>query len=432
MKVCAKCERNLDERSFELRSDRPGQYRRECRDCRNYSEFRLDSGCIPFGTPIERASAESLIAHGNLVKAALALQLEPRQLRAHLTELKRRAARSGYAPGSDMTKVVPEGFGVKGVSTYYRIDPATGENKPSGQWVKTSRDEDHKYAALLTAMESVADSWTGKATPSDEPTACNDDLLCVYPMGDPHLGMFAWAPETGADFDLSIAESTLCDAVDQLVAGAPPAREALIINLGDFFHADNKSNTTTRSHHALDVDTRWAKVMRVGVRTMRRCIDRALEKHAIVRVICEIGNHDDHASIMLALCLSQYYEREPRVIVDTSPAKFHWLRFGATLIGVTHGDTVKPDQLPGIMACDRKEDWGQTEYRYWYTGHIHHDTLKEYPGVIVETFRTLAPRDAWHAGQGYRSGQDMKVDVIDRRFGRITRNTVGVRQLRTP
>jgi hypothetical protein len=162
---------------------------------------------------------------------------------------------------------------------------------------------------------------------------------------------------------------------------------------------------------------------------MRRIIDKAKEKHDMVTVICEIGNHDDQSAVMLALCLSLYYENDPRVTVDTSPALFHWYRFAENLIGVTHGDKVKPQNLGPIMASDRKQDWGETTYRYWYTGHVHHDSLKEYPGVTVETFRTLAPRDAWHHGQGYRSGQDMKCDTIHAKYGRINRHIVGIRQI---
>ena len=144
---------------------------------------------------------------------------------------------------------------------------------------------------------------------------------------------------------------------------------------------------------------------------MRRAIDRMLAKFEIVDVICEIGNHDWHTSIMLAICLDQYYENEPRVTVDTSPAKYHWYRFGQNLIGVTHGDTVKLADLGEIMACDRAQDWGDTKHRYWITGHIHHDTVKELRGCTVESFRTLAPADAWHRGQGYRSGRDLKLLV---------------------
>lgn len=388
---------------------------------------------IAFGTPMQRACAEALIKAGNVVDAALELQLEPTQLRGHLSELKRRAAARGWAPASDMTKTTPLGFHVKGVSTYYRavLDSEgnpTGQMVPSGQWVKTKRDEESKYEALLDALQAIVEPLRAVASPIPVAGDFDEDLMCVYPMGDPHLGMLAWPAETGNAFDLRIAEDNLFAAVDHLVSLAPPAKLGVVMNLGDFFHSDNKKGETTRGT-PVDVDGRWPKVLAAGIRVMRRLIDRALEKHEHVHVVNEIGNHDDHTSIMLSIALDQFYEREPRVTIDTSPEPFHWIRFGKVLIGVHHGDKTKPTNLLGVMACDRAQDWGETEYRYWYIGHVHHDSLKELPGVTVESFRTLAGKDAWHHGQGYRSGRDMKMDVIHRQFGKINRHIVGINQI---
>lgn len=39
------------------------------------------------------------------------------------------------------------------------------------------------------------------------------------------------------------------------------------------------------------------------------------------------------------------------------------------------------------------------------------------PGCVVESFRTLAAPDAYASGAGYRSGRDMKLDVIHRLWG---------------
>ena len=81
------------------------------------------------------------------------------------------------------------------------------------------------------------------------------------------------------------------------------------------------------------------------------------------------------------------------------------------------------------MATDRAKDWGETEYRYWATGHIHHDTLKEYPGVKVESFRTIAAKDAYATWNGYRSGQDSKAIVYHKDFGEVERHTVNLRMV---
>lgn len=382
-------------------------------------------------TPAQATITQTVLRYGSVSEAAKAMGMNPSTLRGKLSEARRRAAKRGWAPeyATHGEHPTPEGYNVKGVSTYFRKNDETGGMEVRGRWVKTDKEKEHQLAVLLDAIEPLADKFRGKSPKARAPKALDRDLLCVYPMGDPHVGMFSWAKETGEDFDLKIAEDHLITAVDQLVSIAPPAREALVINLGDFFHADNKSNTTTAGTR-LDLDTRWAKVLSVGIRTMRRIIDRALERHRVVNVMCAIGNHDEHGSIVLALCLEAFYSNNPRVKVSTTPDPFQFFRFGQCLLGVTHGNTVKPDQLPNIMACDRKEDWGATSYRHWYTGHVHHDSLREYAGCKVETFRTLAPRDAWHHASGYRSGQDMKVDVLHREWGHLNRHIVGIQQIK--
>jgi len=81
------------------------------------------------------------------------------------------------------------------------------------------------------------------------------------------------------------------------------------------------------------------------------------------------------------------------------------------------------------MAADEPEAWGRTKYHYWLTGHIHHLTRKEYPGCIVESFRTMAARDYFAQHGGYRSGRSMEAMVLHREFGEFARYTVDIRQL---
>ena len=108
-------------------------------------------------------------------------------------------------------------------------------------------------------------------------------------------------------WNMEIAEQTMVDAVDHLVDLAPPAKTAVIVNLGDYYHVDDNSKKTKRSGNLVDVDGRQEQAYQVGIRILRRCIDRALEKHENVHVICEIGNHDDLSAYMLALCIDNYY-----------------------------------------------------------------------------------------------------------------------------
>lgn len=317
----------------------------------------------------------------------------------------------------------PEGYFIKGTSTLY--DDA-GAIKL--QWVKTNREQEEQGKALIEAVRA-AFGESPKVPPIAAPIITDDDLLTIYPQGDPHLGMYAWAAETGADFDLDIAERNLVEAMRRLVAASPASKQALVVNVGDFFHGDTSANRTMRSGHALDIDTRWAKVLRIGVRAQKACIDAALERHEFVRVINEIGNHDEHTSQMLTLALAMFYADNPRVVFDDSPAKFHYHVFGKNLIGVTHGDMTKPDALGGIMATDRPEDWGATKFRIWLTGHVHNRRVFELPGCLVESFRTLAGKDSWTAASGYRAGRDAQSIVLHREFGERERHHIDISAL---
>jgi hypothetical protein len=146
-------------------------------------------------------------------------------------------------------------------------------------------------------------------------------------------------------------------------------------------------------------------------------------------VICVIGNHDDIGALWLQQALALKYEDNPRVRIETKPGKFHYYQHGKVLIGTTHCDTGKPEKLSGVMAADMPVAWGETEFCYWFTGHIHSRKVLEFPGVMWETFRTLAPNDAYATSAAYRSGRDMTSIVMDERFGEVERHRFDVRML---
>ena len=384
-----------------------------------------DLGLLDFcESEAQRRIVEALVkSDGNRKKAGDSIGITERSVYRTISLLRKRAARHGVSPDYGLTHATPPGFAVKGVSTLYNAD---GEQ--TAQWVKTTAESQRPEALREGILEAFED-YRGRGKVSAAPKHSEADLMTVYPMGDPHLGAYSWAEETGDDFDLKIAEQNLCESVSRLVACSPKSEVGLILNLGDFFHSDTSENRTLRSGHALDVDTRWAKVLRVGVRAMMQCIESACRKHQTVIVKNLIGNHDDHTSQMLSIALGLFYEGNERVIIDESPSKFWFHRFGRVLIGATHGDTCKPTALPGIMAHDRAGDWGETKHRYWYTGHIHSQTVMEFPGVLWESFRTLAGKDAWTASKGYRSGRDMYAIVHAKDHGEVERHRVDIGML---
>lgn len=334
-----------------------------------------------------------------------------------------KAARLGIAPGHFENGVAPG----------YLMGKVTVQRNANGQvertWERQSPEQRLSQEAFETALGDVAEAIKGLAPLSPAPVQTNSDLLTVIPMGDPHFGMLAWWREVGESFDLDIAEKLTFGAVDRLVSLVPATETALLLNLGDYFHADNSTNRTPQSGAQLDVDGRFPKIASIGFRAMLRCIDRMLEKHQTVIVRNNRGNHDPHQAAMLTIAVQAYYHNQPRVIVESSPSSFMYYLFGKNLIASTHGDGAKLGDLPQIMANDAPEAWAAAKFRVWHCGHFHHDQVKDLIGCTVETHRTLAAGDAWHRHQGYRANRDMKAIVYHKDFGEVNRIRCGVEML---
>lgn len=351
---------------------------------------------------------------GNTRKIAADMGLTMRSVQRRITKL----AHSGYVPSQGLQTLYPDGFTLGKVTVQRN---AHGEIERT--WERMCADGERRQEVMHGIIEGMLGELP-RAAPMPAPTDTRPDLLTVYPFGDPHVGMYAWADETGENWDLQLAEQVHCDAMHLLVQATPRSEKALVVNLGDLFHYDSLEAKTPRSGHHLDADGRYAKMIQVGVKMMRRCIASALEKHAHVHVINVPGNHDETGALWLSQALSIAYENEPRVTIEMSPALFSYYRFGKVLLGTHHGHTCKPEKLPSVMAADQAQDWGSTLHRHWLTGHIHHEMKKEYPGCTVESFNTLAAKDAYAANGGWRSGRSLQAVVYHKEHGEVARSRV--------
>jgi hypothetical protein len=315
-----------------------------------------------------------------------------------------------------------------GTSEYYTYDDE-GNMQLRGKWVKNRLDNEK----ILENVKSMIDSMSENVPTFNGPekvTETSDDIITVIPFGDPHIGLKTYVQEVGEDFDLNTAKNELCNAVEYLVKTVPPSSRCVIINLGDFFHNESIFNQTTHSGHSLDVDGMVPDMINIGITAMRTAIETALQYHDTVEVINNTGNHDEVLSHALSYTLHNVYENEPRIIINTDPTYRKYVRFGKVLIGSTHGNKTKDNELPLIMATERPVDWGETEFRYYFRGHHHHSAKKEYSGCLVEQFRTLAPNDSYAHNNGYLSRQDMCAITMHKDYGEISRTTCAINMIR--
>ena len=336
-----------------------------------------------------RAAAKELsISHGTISNA--------------VKSLKYKASLHGYSPQHDMTRTVPDNYIVKGVSTYYNKD-----GKPSGQWVKSKLDESRAEIAMLEAIEAVKDDIP-RAIPRMHDSLGLDHLLNCYVITDYHLGMLSWREETGADWDLKIAEDMIIKWFAQAIHQSPQANQCVF----------------AQSKHLLDVDTRFAKLVRVAIRVLRQIIDMLLAKHQQVHVIMADANHDPVSQIWLREWFAVFYENEPRITVDRNPSPYNAYEFGNVGLFFHHGHKRKVENVSEVFAALYREMFGRTKYAYAHMGHMHHLHVKENPLMIVEQHRTLAANDAYAARGGWISGRDAKCISYHKQYGEVSRLTV--------
>jgi hypothetical protein len=316
----------------------------------------------------------------------------------------------------------PVGFNVK------RLTQHVNNQGLKEEWTQFT-PESATYEATLEAIDRTMEKHAGivpeillNVGPQME------DLATFYPIIDHHLGLYSWEPETGANYDLTIATKILRESLLDLISQTPNSTRAVILNIGDFFHSDNNRNRTERSANVLDADGRYAKILEIGIDLELYAIELALTKHSCVEVRNLPGNHDPYATIALNSSIRQAFKNNPRVHVSRDPSPFFFWRFGKVLVGATHGDMIKHTDMPSVMAAYAARDWGETEHRYVYLGHVHHKSMGggERFGATWETFRTLAPKDAWASQSGFASGRSMVAITHHRDTGEKYRNTVTI------
>lgn len=363
-------------------------------------------------------AVDAVAAHGSKSAAARALGIPAATFNTRWRTATCRDFKAEVQPiiGGE-AHAIPEGYKLKGTSTL--ID-RNGNAKL--QWVKT----DASLEKLREMQEAAFRALTAELKPLPKisgPRSVSADLATLYTLTDCHVGMLAWDKETGADWDLKIAEECLTQTLIRMIDSAPSSGTGIVNQLGDFLHFDSLQPLTPTSKHVLDADSRFQKMVEVSVRILRRIIEHALTKHRHVQVFMHEGNHDPAGSVWLRVMFAQLYARNSRVAVGMSPNPYVAYQHGKTLLGFHHGHlrNTKGGALPLLFAAQYPKEWGETEYRYIHTGHMHHVEEKEHPGIKVVQHPTLAAPDAYAARGGWLSKRQATSMTYSKEFGECAR-----------
>ena len=233
-------------------------------------------------------------------------------------------------------------------------------------------------------------------------------------LPDLHVGLLAWAQETGADYDIHIARDAFMTCMSDIVLRCKGRtfKRIYLVTLGDILHVDNDNQATTKGTPQ-QADGRMAKIFDNALEMLMDCID-TLSLIAPVEVIYLAGNHDRLVGYTLIKALSCAY-KELTFDVEPNPQKYRLI--GCNLIGWTHGDMIHKNMGGWLQERARKE-YGLSKYSEVHAGHLHSTSRTEYKtsyqdgGVVVRHLPTISNASAWEHQQGYPQGNKTMMSFV--------------------
>ena len=255
-------------------------------------------------------------------------------------------------------------------------------------------------------------------------TQSNDGHLLVVDPADIHIGKLCDAFETGEVYNNQVAVQRVLEGVKGILDKASGFKIDKILFIGgnDILHIDTPKRQTTAGTPQ-DTDGMWYTNFLIAKKLYVEILELLIGV-ADVHFTFNPSNHDYTHGFFLADVIQTWFKDCPNISFDCSIAHRKGYQYGKNLIGTTHGDGAKQQDLPLLMATEFPIEWSQTKHRYVYTHHVHHKSSKDYIGVTVESLRSPSGTDSWHHRNGYQhSPKAVEGFMHHKEFGQIARFT---------
>ena len=284
---------------------------------------------------------------------------------------------------------------------------------------------DEMRAKFITEMSEYSPSYK-----KHKRAEIKDKHLLVIDIADLHIGKLADRSETGDKYNSKIAIERALKGVNGILNKAKgfPLDKILFIIGNDVLHIDNSTRSTTAGT-GQDVDGMWYKNY-TDARDLYIKIIEMLVNVADVHIIHNPSNHDYVSGFMLADSIYCWFRKNKNISFNITNKHRKYFVYGKNLIGSSHGDGAKMQDMPLLMANEAPLQWANTLYRYVYLHHIHHKDVtkfksgKDYQGVTVEYMRSPSGTDSWHHRKGYQHApKAIEAFIHSKEYGQCARLT---------
>lgn len=299
------------------------------------------------------------------------------------------------------------------------LDEGMPINKVDHGWFIKKNEKGERFSLHFKNQEEVVDyddirddlikEMKKYAPKYSKPTKkkIKEPHLLVIDPADIHIGKLATIAGSGDVYDHKIATSILLSGIGGLLEKSRgfEFNKIMLVVGNDILHTDTTNSTTTGGTY-VQTSLPWHEAFKLARGIYVQVIEQ-LAEIAPVEVVYNPSNHDYMTGYMLTDALMCWFNYNKNVSFDGSIRHRKYTVYGQNLICTSHGDGVKENQLPLVIAQEASEVWGQTKYRYAYLHHIHHKRQikyangQDYVGVSIEYLRSPSAPDEWHDKMGY-------------------------------
>jgi len=283
-------------------------------------------------------------------------------------------------------------------------------------------EDQQSFEAMKQEIIHSISNYIPKYIPIVRDEVIEGHLLVVDPA-DIHIGKLCEAFETGEDYNCQVAVKRVREGVQGIINKAKGFNIDKILFIGgnDILHVDTPTRTTTGGTPQ-DTDGNWYSNFLTAKKLYVEILEMLLPI-ADVHFTFNPSNHDYMSGFFLADVIQTWFKDSKNITFDCSIAHRKGFLYGKNLIGTTHGDGAKQQDLPLLMAAEFPLEWSQSKHRYIYTHHIHHKSSKDYIGITVESLRSPSGSDSWHHKKGYLSIKAVEGFIHHKEFGQVARLT---------
>lgn len=308
---------------------------------------------------------------------------------------------------------------VKAYGEYVSLDPALAEVMegagtglvPRNVWLRGETAAGGSFCAHLQPPKDDPIDYTDRirerleglpAAPEiilrDRPREGMANLLTT---SDWHFGAVISEGTTHRPYSRDIAVQRLREGYAELQESLPPAEVAIVHDNGDRSHANDDRDVTFKSNHKLKVEGSHHENTFTSTEVAAWQIDLALTRHEHVIFSMNPGNHDPNVPVAVLAAMHMRYANNPRVTIEIEESHYSKFLWGRTFIASHHGHGLKIKDMADSVKFLFRRDYGQADFHYFYTGHLHSFKEETIGGLMWTQLPSLCSTTQHEQEMGY-------------------------------